>query len=266
MNLNELIIKANKAPHELTPEDITELRLAARDYPASALAPALLLKFAPAQLSEAETEEMRARVGLCGGMQRALINLIDPSGRDFASFYPPEPEQKRPSTESAIDTFLETYGHSSPEEDALLERMIFNPVPDYSEQLARETPAPAAPADDWQGQLIDAFLASQPASATGANDSLESLVAEPPAKPSPEPEHPQPKNPKKPSSEAEKPGESTLLSESLAKIFIKQGRFERAYEIITNLSLNYPEKSVYFADQLRFLQKLIINQRHAKRD
>jgi hypothetical protein len=51
------------------------------------------------------------------------------------------------------------------------------------------------------------------------------------------------------------------LSESLAKIYIKQGRYERAFEIISDLNLNYPEKSVYFADQLRFLQKLIALQR-----
>ena len=30
-------------------------------------------------------------------------------------------------------------------------------------------------------------------------------------------------------------------------------------EIIKNLNLKYPEKNVYFADQIRFLEKLIIN-------
>lgn len=55
--------------------------------------------------------------------------------------------------------------------------------------------------------------------------------------------------------------DDSLLSESLAKIFIKQGRYERAYEIISGLNLKFPKKSAYFADQLRFLKKLIINQR-----
>ena len=39
------------------------------------------------------------------------------------------------------------------------------------------------------------------------------------------------------------------------KIFIK---FE-ALEIIKRLNLNYPKKNAYFADQIRFLEKLIIN-------
>jgi hypothetical protein len=51
----------------------------------------------------------------------------------------------------------------------------------------------------------------------------------------------------------------SYFTETLARIFIKQKRYEKALEIIRNLSLNYPEKNVYFADQIRFLEKLIIN-------
>jgi len=58
--------------------------------------------------------------------------------------------------------------------------------------------------------------------------------------------------------------DDSLLSESLARIFIKQGRYERAYEIISNLSLNYPKKSIYFADQLRYLRKLMLIQQAAR--
>lgn len=50
-----------------------------------------------------------------------------------------------------------------------------------------------------------------------------------------------------------------LLTESLAKIYIKQKRYYKAIEIIQKLSLKYPEKSIYFADQIRFLEKLISN-------
>ena len=244
----DILRKAAEQPHHLTDSDIAALRRACREYPADAVAPALLLKYASGELDREETSFAQARVALYSGAPGTLIRSIDPTGKGFDSFYPPLPTDNRPSTSSAIDIFLETYGHQSAEEDALLERMIFNPVPDYSEQLARETKEvdPAKPGS--QEALIDAFLASVPS------------AAETPSKE--EKEEPKIQMPKRASKKV-KPTPS-LLSLSLAKIFIKQGRFERAYEIISNLSLNYPEKSVYFADQMRFLEKLIINQRHAK--
>ncbi|WP_291529703.1 tetratricopeptide repeat protein [Bacteroides sp. UBA939] len=53
--------------------------------------------------------------------------------------------------------------------------------------------------------------------------------------------------------------DDTCFTETLAKIYIKQRRYDKALEIIKKLSLNYPKKNAYFADQIRFLEKLIIN-------
>ncbi|MBO4984570.1 MAG: tetratricopeptide repeat protein [Bacteroides sp.] len=53
--------------------------------------------------------------------------------------------------------------------------------------------------------------------------------------------------------------DNTYFTETLAKIYVKQQRYEKALEIIKKLSLNYPKKNAYFADQIRFLEKLIIN-------
>ena len=55
------------------------------------------------------------------------------------------------------------------------------------------------------------------------------------------------------------------FTETLAKIYIKQGRYSKALEIIQRLNLNYPKKNAYFADQIRFLKKLIINENCAKK-
>lgn len=54
------------------------------------------------------------------------------------------------------------------------------------------------------------------------------------------------------------------FTETLAKIYIKQGRYTKAMEIIRRLSLKYPKKNRYFADQIRFLEKLIINNKNKK--
>ena len=59
--------------------------------------------------------------------------------------------------------------------------------------------------------------------------------------------------------EYNKPIEEEFLTESLAHIYIKQRKYERALEIIKEISLKNPEKNIYFADQIRFLEKLIIN-------
>ncbi|WP_028898347.1 hypothetical protein [Prevotella sp. HUN102] len=49
------------------------------------------------------------------------------------------------------------------------------------------------------------------------------------------------------------------FTETLARIYIKQGRYSKALKIIKRLNLVYPKKNRYFADQIRFLEKLIIN-------
>ena len=53
--------------------------------------------------------------------------------------------------------------------------------------------------------------------------------------------------------------EEEYFTETLARIYIKQGRYQKALDIIARLSLKYPHKNAYFADQIRFLEKLIIN-------
>lgn len=53
--------------------------------------------------------------------------------------------------------------------------------------------------------------------------------------------------------------DDSYFTETLARIYVKQHRYDKALEIIKNLRLKYPEKNLYFADQIRFLEKLIIN-------
>jgi hypothetical protein len=55
--------------------------------------------------------------------------------------------------------------------------------------------------------------------------------------------------------------EGEFLTETLARIYIRQKKYSQALTIIKRLSLNFPKKSVYFADQIRFLEYLIMNDR-----
>jgi hypothetical protein len=58
--------------------------------------------------------------------------------------------------------------------------------------------------------------------------------------------------------------ENNFFSETLAKIYLKQRKYEKALTIIRQLYLLYPEKNRYFADQIRFLEKIVSNIRKIK--
>ncbi len=60
--------------------------------------------------------------------------------------------------------------------------------------------------------------------------------------------------------------DSVFFTETLSRIYIKQKKYKEAHKIIKQLSLNYPEKNTYFADQIRFLEKLMQNAEASKRD
>ena len=59
----------------------------------------------------------------------------------------------------------------------------------------------------------------------------------------------------------ERPEEDEYFSETLAKIYIKQKKYDKAIKIFEKLSLKYPEKSIYFADQIRFLTIIVNNKK-----
>ncbi len=222
-----------------------------------------------------------------------LARLTSPDSDVWVNFYPSERVTK-PKTNDAIDTFIATYGRGDESEEQLLERLIFNPAPDYSAVLAREEqeslPDLPAEADNSQDALINSFIIKSRQGSLREKLPAESVKAPAPAAtmnggtiPSPAPSPvgateisqspdgvpneevavmPSTKKGAKRSSgrpvAPTRNPDDTSLSESLAKIYIKRGRYDKAFEIIHNLSLNNPKKNVYFADQLRFLRKLML--------
>jgi hypothetical protein len=57
---------------------------------------------------------------------------------------------------------------------------------------------------------------------------------------------------------AEEP-ENGFMTETLANIYIKQGYYEKAIEAYTKLSLKYPKKNSYFANQIKKVKELQLN-------
>jgi hypothetical protein len=51
--------------------------------------------------------------------------------------------------------------------------------------------------------------------------------------------------------------DDSCFTETLARVYASQKRYDKALEIIRVLSLKYPEKNAYFADQIRYLEKII---------
>lgn len=232
------------------------------EYPFFTLPAVLALQGRCGTVDEPRRRDLMAAVALNASDPAGFMQLVDRDSDVWSQFYPPE-KAAEVTTVDAIATFLDNYGHSTPEEDRLLERLIFNPTPDYSTMLAREEegsePDPGDAAEGTQDALINSFIIKSrheghfPSSLPPAEDEPEACEL-PKTTPSAD-EHPV---------EPREHVKDTSLSESLAKIYIKQRRYDKAYEIISSLSLNNPKKSVYFADQLRFLQKLMLNSKYAK--
>ncbi len=179
-----------------------------------------------ALLLEGDAEDGNAAKGRIAsglGDRDALFRLLGKDGDVFDNFYP-DPRHTAPSTEDTIDAFLGKFSHGDQSREAkAAEQAIFNPAPDdYLSSLAAEQPAPA-PAE---------------------------MTTEKAAEDTPQTEPRQP---------AAEPSAPASLSESFARVMIKNRNYSKALEIIQAISLNNPEKSAYFADQIRFLKKLIIN-------
>lgn len=217
-------------------------------YPYFALPASIVLRESGGMMSHEERRRVTRHLARTAPSPVVLATLLNDSDEPF---YPDE-KVATPSTESAIDTFLSTYG-SGGEDDEVLNRLIFNPTPDYAQLLAKEEQhnlPSVSDGGDSHDDLLNRFIIKQKQQEGSAPQDEPSRIPAVTVE-----------NRHSDDAAAGQQQETSLLSESLAKIFIRQRQYERAYEIISQLSLNYPEKSVYFADQMRFLRKVIANRR-----
>ena len=234
-------------PERLNRDTLYELRAIVARYPYFQTARLLLLNNLYLLHEPDFGTELRRSV-LYVADRRALCRLIegytDRVGPDTEPVMAEEPGVDR--TLSLIDAFLGTL----PEEQGSGLPLAADVVGDYATRfLVGDDSEKSA---DGSLELIDRFLAENDSQSESASDSTV-----------PGGQTPQPSSSEGLSSIEEVMDENSLdesyFTETLAKIYIKQHKYSRALEIIRSLYLKYPEKNVYFADQIRFLEKLIIN-------
>ncbi len=234
------------------------------EYPFFTLPASLVLQRTDITLDEEERRHLMARVALNASDPATMMALVDPDARHLANFYPVE-HPVETTTDDAIDTFLETYGKPTEGETALLERLIFNPTPEYrledeSEQRTANSEQRAEPDD--QMAAIDAFLAERgtPMERGGVP------APRTPATPMERGGAPTPRTPTLPADPADivvpAPAKgaampASTLSESLARIYIRQHKYQKAYDILSAIAESDPDASPFIPDQLRFLRRLL---------
>ncbi len=186
------------------------------------------------------------------GDRKSLFYRLEGANQIWSRLYPESEKTQEETTDAfaLIDSYLESHATELSTKEPLDGQMPAEVTAYRLEELIQTDPtpaekssAPAAAGTDSSFDLIDAFLEKSPEE--------KALAPVTPTADTPLPQS-------APETE-EEPAEEEFLTESLAKIYIKQRRYAKALEIIRKLSLKYPEKNIYFADQIRFLEKLIIN-------
>ena len=247
MELVELI----KHPEHLDRDTLYELRSILALYPYFQTARLLMLQNLYLLHDPLFDEELR-RAAIYITDRRILFQMIEAAHyrqrTPQVKEHKPENEAERKNrTISLIDNFLE----SIPKDDEKAEP-----------NTPRRKPTPADAAVDYVAYLLESEteqditedvpqLIGQSLIDTFINNDKGKIVLSETPELAPELEIEQQEEGKEP--------EEGYFTETLARIYIKQGRYSKALEIIRRLSLQYPKKNAYFADQIRFLEKLIIN-------
>ena len=253
VEITELI----KHPEQLDRETLYELRSMLALYPYFQTARLLMLQNLYLLHDPSFDEELR-RAAIYITDRKVVFQMIEAAhyrlktlkkdSEETAPQQPQSPKERDSRTLSLIDNFLESLPKDEEEQPKSKKR---KPTPadaavDYVAYLleseSEEEKEQTAQVPQLIGQnLIDSFI---------ENDKGKIVLSE---NPTLKPELDNTDN------DTQKNEEDGYFTETLARIYIKQGNYSRALEIIRQLSLHNPKKNTYFADQIRFLEKLIIN-------
>ena len=260
------LVRLINHPELMNKETLYELRSLVALYPYYQTARLLMLQNMYLLHETAFDDELR-RAALYISDRRLLFNLVEgaryhvkaaaeKASEEAAAKAQRMQDNKGNRTLSLIDNYLGSNPESSDESehnrkvrptpaDAAVDYVAYLLKTEDEEEKKDEQRSP-----QLKGQsLIDNFL---------SQDGTKIQLQEQPTY-KPEVDDPEPG-----AENARKEGDDSYFTETLAKIYIKQGRYSKALEIIQRLNLNYPKKNAYFADQIRFLKKLIANEKGMK--
>ena len=232
-----------KHPEKLDRETLYELRTLLARYPYFQTARLLYLKNLYLLHDIGFGEELR-RSALYLTDRRIIFSLVESDRYSLEQFerkVSGEDTEGLDRTLSLINAFLTSLPDKAVSSAEVLPVEV---AADYTAYLMRESEEVQAVSEEVPPmvgqQLIDNFLES-----SEEQPLISSMV-----------EDDEDENQVVLSAEEEEEG---YFTEVLAKIYVKQQRYSKALEIIQKLNLKYPKKNAYFADQIRFLEKLIIN-------
>ncbi len=250
INIQELI----EHPEKLDKDTLYELRSLLARYPYYQTA-RLLYVANLYLLHDMSFNEELCKAALVVPNRKILFDLVEGDKKEFTKKGKKKQEEEDAfgfdRTLSLINNFL-----GSLPQNENHQATNFDPSTDYVSYLMNDMTE-----DEKQGdsqlmghELIDGFIKN-------ADEKIQLLPT------SKETKYPEQSNEKEDlqdfgAEECEDTSENSCFTETLAKIYIKQQKYSKALEIIKKLSLNNPKKIAYFADQIRFLEKLIINNKN----
>lgn len=171
-----------------------------------------------------------------------LFQMVNKGEYEWVSLMQQLDEARRNKPEvndfELIDKFLSTVRDNQGNEISYnVEDIVSNPTI-VNEDFVEED-GPSIDIDPTQDELIDNFLLAE----------SQGTLFVPQAEPTIEDEDG--------SSVVDRIADRAFLTESLAKVYVKQHKYEQALAIFLELNLKYPKKNCYFADQIRYLEKII---------
>lgn len=250
MDITELI----NHPERMDRETLYELRSQLALYPYYQTARILMLQNLYILHDPAFDEELR-RAALYITNRQVLFNIIEAAHyklrtetRKVTKKTTADKPQEKDRTTSLIDNFLQQIPMEQEEQDSKKEKRKPTPADaavDYVAYLLQEEEEEndAALMPQMKGQeLIDDFIHRDNGTFT-LQDTPEYL----------------------PETDAGHDAKSlaedeTYFTETLAQIYVKQGRYQKALDIIKRINTNNVQRNKHLADQVRYLQKLIMLQ------